>query len=154
LKTFAFELIYCFKIWFENCLCRVSKKHLAKKQRIFCRVFFFCQMFFSLDKELFYRVPKKILGKPLSTRRRAEFQQFVLTELSVNTPTLSIFVSCACWYTVGQHMSPWAYKKDGQLKRFPVYIILVILSLPRKKNRLEGYSRRRQLQSQRHAFKG
>ena len=51
-------------------------------------------------------------------------------------------------------MSPWAYKKDGQLKRFPVYIILVILSLPRKKNRLEGYSRRRQLQSQRHAFKG
>jgi hypothetical protein len=74
----------------------VSKKTLGKEAKNFLPSVFFCQMFFSLDKELFYRVPKKILGKPLSTRRRAEFQQFVLTELSVNTPTLSIFVSCAC----------------------------------------------------------
>jgi hypothetical protein len=36
-KTFSFELVYCFKIWFENCLCQVSKKHLQKKLFVLCQ---------------------------------------------------------------------------------------------------------------------
>jgi hypothetical protein len=57
LKTFSFELIYYFKMWFLNCLCLVlEKKHSAKSSLS-------SVVFVTLGKEPFAECQKKTLVK-------------------------------------------------------------------------------------------